>query len=159
MKKMKSHTVPVQFQYSAHNARDRNSFQDHHTLHTSNNSKAGRFSTCTCTASAKYFMKWTSSTLCTCPQAVETGFQTRRLVSLEKSPAPAQWKDTLSHYSSCFEGIGHFPGEPYKFHLKPEHKPARHAPRKVPIHLGSCIQRRNQVFGEIRHSRRGQGTH
>ena len=41
----------------------------------------------------------------------------------------------LSHYSSCFEGIGHFPGEPYKFHLKPEHKPARHAPRKNPIHL------------------------
>ena len=34
-----------------------------------------------------------SSTLCTCPQAAETGSQTRRLVSLEKSPAPAQWKD------------------------------------------------------------------
>ena len=44
-------------------------------------------------------------------------------------------QDILSHYSGCFEGIGHFPGEPYKFHLKSEHKPARHAPRKVPIHL------------------------
>ena len=22
------------------------------------------------------------------------------------------------------EGIGHFPGDPYKFHLKPEHEPA-----------------------------------
>ena len=32
-------------------------------------------------------------------------------------------QDILSHYSSCFEGIGCFPGEPYKFHLKPEHKP------------------------------------
>ena len=49
---------------------------------------------------------------------------------------PLMKQDILSHYSSCFEGKGHFPGEPYKFHLKPEHKPARHAPRKVPI----CIE-------------------
>ena len=48
---------------------------------------------------------------------------------------PLTKQDILSHYSGCFEGIGCFPGEPYKFHLKPEHKPARHAPRKVPIHL------------------------
>ena len=48
---------------------------------------------------------------------------------------PLMKQDILSHYSRCFEGIGCFPGEPYKFHLKPEHKPARHAPRKVPIHL------------------------
>ena len=40
-----------------------------------------------------------------------------------------------SHYSGCFEGIGQFPGELYKLHLKPESKPARLAPRKVPIHL------------------------
>ena len=33
-----------------------------------------------------------------------------------------------------------FPGEPYKFHLKPEHKPARHAPRKVPIHLEAAFK-------------------
>ena len=32
--------------------------------------------------------------------------------------------DILSQYSGCFEGIGHFPGNLYKFHLKPEHKPA-----------------------------------
>ena len=47
---------------------------------------------------------------------------------------PLTKQDILSHFSSCFEGIGHFPGELYKFHLKPVHKPARHAPRKVPIH-------------------------
>ena len=47
---------------------------------------------------------------------------------------PLTKQDILSQYSSCFEGIGHFPGDPYKFHLKPEHKPAQHAPRKVPIH-------------------------
>ena len=30
---------------------------------------------------------------------------------------PLTKQDILSHYSSCFEGIGCFPGEPYKFHL------------------------------------------
>ena len=37
---------------------------------------------------------------------------------------PLTKQDILSHYSSCFEGIGCFPGDPYKFHLKAEHKPA-----------------------------------
>ena len=49
-------------------------------------------------------------------------------------------QDILSQYSSCFEGIGHFPGDPYKFHLKPEYKPAQHAPRKVPIHLETAFK-------------------
>ena len=90
-------------------------------------------------------MEWTSSTLCTCPQATEAGLQTRGIVSLEKSQAPTNRlpltkQDILSQYSGCFEGIGHFPGEPYKFHLKPEYKPARHAPRKVPIHLEAAFK-------------------
>ena len=42
--------------------------------------------------------------------------------------------------TGCFKGMGHFPGEPYKFHLKPEHKPPRHAPRKVPIHLEAAFK-------------------
>ena len=37
---------------------------------------------------------------------------------------PLTKQDILPQYSGCFEGIGHFPGDPYKFHLKPEHKPA-----------------------------------
>ena len=40
------------------------------------------------------------------------------------SRLPLIKEDILSQYSSCFEGIGCFPGDPYKFHLKPEHKPA-----------------------------------
>ena len=40
------------------------------------------------------------------------------------SRLPLTKQDILSQYSSCFEGIGHFPGDPYKFHLKPDHKPA-----------------------------------
>ena len=37
---------------------------------------------------------------------------------------PLTKQDILSQYSGCFEGIGCFPEDPYKFHLKPEHKPA-----------------------------------
>ena len=37
---------------------------------------------------------------------------------------PLMKQDILSQYSGCFEGIGCFPGDPYKFHLVPEHKPA-----------------------------------
>ena len=40
------------------------------------------------------------------------------------SRLPLTKQDIISQYSSCFEGIGHFPGDPYKFHLKPDYKPA-----------------------------------
>ena len=44
-------------------------------------------------------------------------------------------EDILETYTDVFTGIGKFPGPPYKFKLKPNAKPARHAPRRVPIHL------------------------
>ena len=53
---------------------------------------------------------------------------------------PLTKQDILSQYSGCFEGIGRIPGDPYKFHLKPDHKLARHAPRKVPIHLEAAFK-------------------
>ena len=53
---------------------------------------------------------------------------------------PLTKQEILSQYSSCFERIGCFPGDPYKFHLKPDHKPARHAPRKVPVHLEAAFK-------------------
>ena len=40
------------------------------------------------------------------------------------SRLPLTKQDILSQYSGCFEGIRHFPGNPYKFHLKPDYKPA-----------------------------------
>ena len=40
------------------------------------------------------------------------------------SRLPLTKQDSLSQYSGCFEGIGHFPGNLYKFHLKPDYKPA-----------------------------------
>ena len=48
---------------------------------------------------------------------------------------PLMKQDILHMYSDVFTGIGKFPGMPYKFQLKENAKPARHAPRKVPIHL------------------------
>ena len=62
---------------------------------------------------------------------------------------PLTKQEILSHYSSCFEGVGQFPGEPYKFHLKPEHKPARHAPRKVPIHLEDAFKEKIKSLVEL----------
>ena len=56
------------------------------------------------------------------------------------SRLPLTKQDILSQYSGCFEGIGHFPGDLYKFHLKPDHKPARHAPRKVPVHFETAFK-------------------
>ena len=42
-------------------------------------------------------------------------------------------QEILSQFSGCFGGIGHFPGDPCKFHLKPDHQPARHASKKQGI--------------------------
>ena len=48
---------------------------------------------------------------------------------------PLTKQDILETYADIFTRIGKFPGLPYKFQLKPNAKPTRHAPRKVPIHL------------------------
>ena len=56
------------------------------------------------------------------------------------SRLPLTKQNILSQYSGYFEGIAHFPGDLYKFHLKPDHKPARHAPRKVPVHLETAFK-------------------
>ena len=42
---------------------------------------------------------------------------------------PLKKQDILRVYSDVFTRIGKFPGPPYKFQLKPNVKPARHAPR------------------------------
>ena len=48
---------------------------------------------------------------------------------------PLTKQDILETYADVFTRIGKFLGLPYKFQLKPNAKPTRHAPRKVPIHL------------------------
>ena len=44
-------------------------------------------------------------------------------------------ESVLKNYSDIFQGLGKFPGEPYKLRLKPDSTPAKHRPRKVPLHL------------------------
>ena len=51
--------------------------------------------------------------------------------SVNRSPLAKQ--EISSQFSSCFEGIGCFPGDLCKFHLKPDHQPARHASKKQGI--------------------------
>ena len=46
---------------------------------------------------------------------------------------PSAKQDISSQYSGCFVGIGPFPGDPYRFHLKPDLQPARHASKKQGI--------------------------
>ena len=48
---------------------------------------------------------------------------------------PLTKQDILETYADIFTRIGKFPGLPYKFQLKPNAKPTRHAPRKMCIHL------------------------
>ena len=54
---------------------------------------------------------------------------------------PLAKQDILDVYSDVFTGIGKFPGMPYKFQLKENAKPTRHAPRKVPIHLQDAFHK------------------
>ena len=65
---------------------------------------------------------------------------------LQGSPLTKQ--DILETYADIFTRIGKFPGLPYKFQLKPNAKPTRHAPRKVPIHLQDAFHE-NQKFETI----------
>ena len=62
---------------------------------------------------------------------------------------PLTKQEIPSQYSSCFEGTGQFPGKLYKFYLKPEHKPARHAPRKVPIYLDADFKEEIKSLVEL----------
>ena len=54
-------------------------------------------------------------------------------ISLEDGPLTKE--SVTSVYSDVFQELGKFPGDPYKLRLKPNSTPARHKPRKVPVHL------------------------
>ena len=59
---------------------------------------------------------------------------------------PLTKQDILEVYSDVFTGIGKFPGMPYKFQLKENAKPMRHAPRKVPIHLQDAFIVKSEIW-------------
>ena len=58
-----------------------------------------------------------------------------KLPSISLEDGPLMKEAVTSVYSDVFQGLGKFPGDPYKLRLKPNSKPARHKPRKVPVHL------------------------
>ena len=55
--------------------------------------------------------------------------------SLSIADLPLTQEKVESTYADIFQGLGKFPGEPYKLRLKPDAVPAKHRPRKVPVHL------------------------
>ena len=63
--------------------------------------------------------------------------QSTTVISVHSKPTettPTK-ESVLKNYSNIYQGLGKFPGEPYKFRLKPDSTPAKHRPRKVPLHL------------------------
>ena len=55
--------------------------------------------------------------------------------SLSIADLPPTQEKVESTYADVFQGLVKFPGEPYKLRLKPDAVPAKHRPRKVPVHL------------------------
>ena len=55
--------------------------------------------------------------------------------SLSVVDLPLTQEKVESTYADVFQGLGKFPGEPYKLRLKPDAVPAKHRPRKVLVHL------------------------
>ena len=55
--------------------------------------------------------------------------------SLSITDLPLTQEKVETTYADVFQGLGKFPGEPYKLRLKPDAIPAKHRPRRVPVHL------------------------
>ena len=55
--------------------------------------------------------------------------------SLSFTDLPLTQEKVETAYADVFQGLGKFPGEPYKLRLKPDAVPAKHRPRRVPLHL------------------------
>ena len=61
--------------------------------------------------------------------------------SLSITDLPLTQEKVESTYADVFQGLGKFPGEPYKLRLKPDAVPAKHRPRKVPVHLQDAFHK------------------
>ena len=68
-------------------------------------------------------------------EAVQMNVASTNKPSLSISDLPLTQENVESTYADVFQGLGKFPGEPYKLRLKPDAVPAKHRPRKVPVHL------------------------
>ena len=58
-------------------------------------------------------------------------------------------ESVLKNYSDIFQGLGKFPGEPSKLRPKPDSTPAKHRPRKVPLHLQDAFHEEVKRLVEI----------
>ena len=71
------------------------------------------------------------------------------LVHSKPTETPLTKESVLKNYSDIFQGLGKFPGEPYKLRLKPDSTPAKHRPRKVPLHLQDAFHEEVKRLVEI----------
>ena len=55
--------------------------------------------------------------------------------SLSIADLPLTQDKVESTYADVFQGLGKFPGDPYKLRLKPDAVPVKHRPRRVPVDL------------------------
>ena len=55
--------------------------------------------------------------------------------SLSIADLPLTQEKVETTYADVFQGLGKFPGDPYKLRLKPDAVPVKHRPRRVPVHL------------------------
>ena len=55
--------------------------------------------------------------------------------SLSIADLPLTKEKVETTYADVFQGLGKFPGDPYKLRLVPDAVPAKHRPRRVPVHL------------------------
>ena len=112
----------------------------------------------------------TSSTQCTCPQAATSGPETQRLISLEKTPAPTQWKDLCEqtpidearHSVTLFWLLWRYRMFSRRtIQISPEiwAQACKTCFKESSNPPWGCFQKRNQVFGGTRHSGIGKGTH
>ena len=69
--------------------------------------------------------------------------------SLSITDLPLTQEKVESTYADMFQGLGKFPGEPYKLRLKPDAVPAKHRPRKVPVHLQEAFHEEVERMAKI----------
>ena len=69
--------------------------------------------------------------------------------SLSITDLPLTQEKVESTYTDVFQGLGKFPGDPYKLRLKPDAVPAKHRPRKVPVHLQDSFHEEVQQLLQI----------
>ena len=55
--------------------------------------------------------------------------------SISIADLPLTQEKVETTYADVFQGLGKFPGDPYKLRLKPDAVQAKHRPRRVPVHL------------------------